>query len=355
MKLAMTVIARDEADVIDAHLAFHLNAGVDVVVAVDHASTDGTTDILAAYEREGYVRLLRREGEFRESQWRTEMARLAAEELGADWVFASDADEFWWPRSSSLKDVLEAIPERYGIVRAFWRGFVPRRDDGSWFAERMTFRLAAPAPINDPLSRWRPNAKVLHRARRNIVVSRGNHAVEGDLVPLRGWYPIEVLHFPVRTQAQFEQKASLYMTSEDVRFHEAHRAAYEAVARGQGEELYGATWLDDAEVERGLAEGSLVLDVRLRDALRTLVRADSLPAAPTGELAFFLPNGSPRLRFPRPTVSDAAAYAVEAAVLEEADLVRTQRQLDALERRISALERHPWRRIARRMPGWNAR
>ena len=103
MKLVMTLLARDEADVIDSWLAFHLNAGADFVVATDNRSDDGTTEILERYAREGHVHLIREPGEdLRQNEWVTRMARLAATEFGADWVINSDADEFWWPRGASL-------------------------------------------------------------------------------------------------------------------------------------------------------------------------------------------------------------------------------------------------------------
>jgi hypothetical protein len=48
--------------------------------------------------------------------------------------------------------------------------------------------------------------------------------------------------------------------------------------------------------------------------------------------------------FPRPSTLDTAASAVEAAVLAEADVVRTQRWLDDLERRLAVVERRaPYR------------
>ena len=131
MKLVMTLLARDEADIVESWLAFHLNAGVDFVVATDNRSVDGTTEVLERYAREGHLHLIRESGEdLRQNEWVTRMARLAATDFAADWVINSDADEFWWPRGASLRDVLDAVPARYGTVGAFLRVFVPRPETG---------------------------------------------------------------------------------------------------------------------------------------------------------------------------------------------------------------------------------
>jgi hypothetical protein len=111
VKLVLTLLARDEADIVDAQIAFHLHAGVDYVIATDNRSQDRTAEILERYERAGVLLLLREGGDdMRQDEWVTRMARLAATDFGADWVINADADEFWWPRSGSLKDVLAAVP-----------------------------------------------------------------------------------------------------------------------------------------------------------------------------------------------------------------------------------------------------
>jgi hypothetical protein len=288
------------------------------VIATDHRSSDGTTEILESYARDGRVHLLREQAErIRQSEWMTRMARLAAEEHGADWVINSDADEFWWPREGSIKEVLAAVPARYGVVRAVSRVFVPRPGDG-WFAERLTARLALPAPINDPATPFRHVAKAAHRAAPRAVVLQGNHAVAGAGAELRDWCGLELLHFPLRSAAQVAGK---------------HRRTIEAwernlrgdLARARSDSVYDRVVVGDEALRRGISDGSLAEDTRLRDALRALQA-----------------GGSPTFG-PATSVEDASR-AVDAVVLAEADGVRLQRRVDELAARLRARRRYGWAR-----------
>ena len=321
MKLVETLVVRDEADIVDAQIAYHLNAGVDFVIATDHESKDGTTEILESYAREGCLHLIRERGEVQESAWRTRMARLAATEFGADWVINTDADEFWMPRGGTLKDVLAAVPDPFGVVWAVSRQFVPRPDDGALFAERMTVRLSPSAAINDPTSPYRPNAKAAHRADPDVAVIHGGHSARSRFPPLRSWHPADVLHFPYRTMEQYERKNA--RRAYGVHSLGQYVRGFEGQERGRLEEVYEALVVDDSTLAKGVAAGCLVVDTRLRDALR--LRGDRAAGSRRAEAA---PGDLP---------------AVDAAVLLDANLVRLYRSVDDLHARLGAIGKTPTR------------
>ena len=98
----MTLLVRNEADIVDAQLAFHLNAGVDFVIATDNRSDDGTTEILERYERAGRPQLLREDGDdmrqarvgHADGAARRDRARCGlGDQLGRRRV--------WWPRGGT--------------------------------------------------------------------------------------------------------------------------------------------------------------------------------------------------------------------------------------------------------------
>jgi hypothetical protein len=336
MRLVMTLLVRDEADVVDAQIAHHLNAGVDFVIATDNLSSDGTTEALERYASEGRLHLIREPGEdLRQTEWVTRMARLAATDFGADWVINADADEFWWPEGESLQDVLAAVPSHFGVVRAAWRNFVPRPEGEPFFAERMTTRYCAPSFHPHPLS---THSKSAHRGAADVRVGRGNHeAFAHDLRPIRGWYPIEILHFPVRSLEHCRRK---YVTQFVALERNAEKGipghmaeAYRAYRAGDLDGFYAPLVVDDAALERGVASGTYEVDTRLRDRLRALGFGDA--AAPS--------SGNP---FARRTLRESAAFAAEYSALQEADIgLALGSRVDSFEARIAGLERRPLSRI----------
>jgi glycosyltransferase involved in cell wall biosynthesis len=312
----MTLAVRDEADVIEANIRYHLDAGVDFIIVTDHSSTDGTTEILRRYERDGRLQLIRREEEaFRQTEWVNEMARLAATSYGADWVINADADEFWWPHSGTLREVFAAVPARYGTIRGIWRHFVLRPEEPAPFYERMVVRRA---PALEPADPYCANAKVAHRADPNVRVSRGNHDAFGErLSLLREWVPLEIFHFPIRSQQQLETKYPDKLVGHRLSGLDLVPLHIARIAKSLQENpgrLYRSLLVDDAAYEQGVAAGLLTVDTRLRDQLR----GDAVTA---------------------PSLADDVAFAQEIDAMLTLDAaLRLLARVDSFDRRLAAVE-----------------
>ncbi len=281
---------------------------------------DGTTDLLRAEERRGRLALIREDAEdYRQQEWVTQMARLAATEHGADWVIHGDADEFWWPRGASFHELLEAVPSRFGVVRGLWRHFVLRPDDDDPFWRRMTVRTRPSLDLSDP---YHGQVKVVHRAARNVVVSQGAHDAEGQgLRLLREWFPFEILHFPVRSAHQLAEK---YTRRARVLDGQHTARAVERLRAEGGEALHRSLLVDNTALAEGLSRGTLVRDTRLEGALGALAaRSDD---------DLLVPDWTP-------TLTDEVDLAVDVAVtLEHDSWVRLPARAEQVERSLSRLE-----------------
>lgn len=277
MQIVVTTLAGGSSDVLEAHVSFHLAAGASAVLVGGGARRVD----LGTWEDDRRVRLV-------DAATHTELARLAIAELAADWVVPARPEEFWWPRGESLGDMLAVMPARYGLVQGLVRTFAGARS-GKDFAERLTMRTSLLGPRGRGNATMHELLRPAYRAEPDIVIDESDPTLRGRRVPLRAWYPVEVLRFPAEPE------------------------------------------IPAGRVDALLSEGALVSDTRLRDVLRALA---SSPAS---------------IVFPVPNVVDDASYAVECAAVGEVDLPGLDRQIRDLELRIAALEARFWPTVRRRV------
>jgi hypothetical protein len=268
MKLILTLLARDEEDIIRENILFHLNHGVDFIIATNNDSVDGTADIFNEFEKQGVLKSIYEPGNDH-SQWRwvTKMARLAAEKYKADWVINSDADEFWYPAGSDLKGALQNVADEISVLEVDRHDFVPVDDIDKPFYERMIYRKKVSLnSLGEPLP-----PKVIHRAMPDVVMFQGNHKlIAPENLKKQKAINIEILHFPIRTYAQYQEK--IVWGSQAVERNlelgkgicRTWRVLYQKYLEGGFEDYYRSIEYSPERIASELETGDIILDKRLQ-------------------------------------------------------------------------------------------
>lgn len=267
MRLILTLLVRDEEDILAANLDYHFARGVDFAIVTDNRSVDATPAILERYRARGLVHVIHEPADdYAQGRWVTRMARLAAREFDADWVINGDADEFWWPHNGDLKTCLRQVPAAAGGVVVQRNNFVPDPHRDGPFHRRLVFRET---DTRNHLGGALP-PKVCHRADPDAIVGQGNHTVEGPrLGALVDDDRLEILHFPIRDFAQFERKiangGSAYERNAELPADVGHvwRELYRAYRDGRLREEYDRLVPNAEGLRRGVATGDFVADTRL--------------------------------------------------------------------------------------------
>jgi len=103
----MTILVKNEADIIETNIRTHANLGVDAFAVMDNNSDDGTREILTSLQKEFELIIIDEKGNYQQAKWMKRLANIAKKELNADWIINNDADEFWIPQNGkSLKENL---------------------------------------------------------------------------------------------------------------------------------------------------------------------------------------------------------------------------------------------------------
>lgn len=180
-RLIMTLLVKDEEELLEHNLQFHHAMGVDGFIITDNNSSDATPSIIEKYRRKGWVLECIRETSsgYEQKRWVDRMVMLAKMRYGADWVINADADEFWWTPLGSLKE--EMVRAKGNVLTTEMRVVYPH-EERPWTSWEETVRAIPPAERDMiGLSRhtiFAPNRpKVAHRTDGYIHIAMGNHKV----------------------------------------------------------------------------------------------------------------------------------------------------------------------------------
>ena len=207
-KLIMTLLVKNEEEIVARNLEFHKKMGVDGFIVTDNNSSDGTMDILKEYKEKGWILDIIEEKStgYQQKIWVDRMVCLAKKKYKADWVINADADEFWYASSGSLKNELSTT--RANIIRCPWRNMFPEDDKPFW----QWTQYVCPVPDFEKydLSPYaiygKLNKKVAHRTDGYIQIAMGNHKVAMFPRRLKWSDDIVIYHFSIRGRQQFVDK-----------------------------------------------------------------------------------------------------------------------------------------------------
>ena len=267
-RIVMTLLVRDEEDILVENIEFHRAQGVDHFIITDNLSKDHTPSIIEHYVRKGWASsIFEIEDDYSQSEWVTRMARMALR-FDADWVINSDADEFWLPSQGSLKDFYGNVPEGTDAVASPRHDFAYLGDLAGVWHQQMIYRKAVSLNhIGLPLP-----PKIAHRVSADVVVHQGNHDVAGLSGTMATLDGLEILHFPMRSKAQFENKIrnggaayarNLKLPSTMARGWRSLYATY--ASEGSLDTYLESQRSTPDQITAGLASGALTIDARLAE------------------------------------------------------------------------------------------
>lgn len=204
MKLVAVSVIKNEADIVEAFVR-HTRAWTDLHLVFDHASTDGTREILAGLVGEGLpLRLFTDDALGNLQQFRSNhLARIAVREFDADWVIPLDADEILVAPGG--RPALEAAladpdtPQPFSLPMA---NYYPTRDEQA--AEpNPILRLVHRASLSGATRKVMIPAALVRDA--SVEAGKGSHALyrAGVALPARpAPEGIRLAHFALRSLGQ---------------------------------------------------------------------------------------------------------------------------------------------------------
>ena len=106
--LTMTILVKNEMDIIEKNIRYHAKKGVESFVVMDNNSTDGTREVLENLKKEFEITIIDEKGTYSQAKWMTRLTHIARKKYNPSWLIPNDADEFWWSEDTLKKALKKA-------------------------------------------------------------------------------------------------------------------------------------------------------------------------------------------------------------------------------------------------------
>ena len=216
LRLVMTILCRNEVDIIEANIRLHAMLGVDAFVVMDNGSTDGTREVLAELEKTFDLTIIDQPCQtYQQAKWMLQLAHFARREKGAHWVISNDADEFWITQEGdSIKACLNLTDSVVTVPRSNMVLTEAALSDAYRF-QQADHRVHYPICYDTHAQKTDPRVsmllvpispKVIVNPNGLIKISGGNHRAKhwDKWRTGRKTDALRVYHYPIRNYAQFE-------------------------------------------------------------------------------------------------------------------------------------------------------
>lgn len=206
--LFMTLLVKNEDDIIEQNILFHKSMGVDGFIVTDNNSTDRTRKILEEYKQRGWIMKIIDEPHegFDQKVWVDRMIMIAKNKYHADWVINADADELWYSPTNDLKTELRETHAT--VVKCELRNMYPNEQQPFFEWDKRIEPMPNPEGYGFP--RYSPfgfqGKKVIHRTAGYIQISSGNHKVAMFPHIKTNSAEIRVYHYNFRGKDRFISK-----------------------------------------------------------------------------------------------------------------------------------------------------